>query len=107
MAKVRRDVGLIVARMVGESSAMDDAAERVRDRAKALARQHRQSGDYIDSIEITSDTKYKGVKDRLITATDAAAAHIEWGHMARRGEDAIGPPRWVPGQFIMTNAAKE
>lgn len=99
MATVRKDCGLIVARMVGNSSAMDRAAELIRSRARANAAPHVDTGRYIDSIEIRSPIYAPaGVRDRSIIATDPASWKIEFGHRNPKTGN------WVPGQFIMTNA---
>lgn len=106
MATVRKDLGVVVARMVGESSAMDAAARKVQNRARAAAASHRQTGAYISGIKVRSKTEYNGVRDREIISTDPASQKIEFGHSARRSKRREGPARWVPGQFIMTNAAR-
>ena len=98
MATVRKDCGLIVARMVGNSRAMDRAAKLIKSRAEANAARHVDTGAYINSIQIrTPIYAPAGVRDRSIIATDPASWKIEFGHRAKSGE-------WVPGQFIMTNA---
>lgn len=99
MATVRNDCGLIVARIAGNSSAMDRAAETIRARAIANASAHVDTGNYISSIEIrTPIYAPAGVRDRQVIATDPASWKIEFGFHHR------GADRWIPGQFIMTNA---
>lgn len=99
MATVRKDCGLIVARMVGNSSAMDRAAEKIRARAVANASSHVDTGHYISSIVIrTPIYTPAGVRDRTIVATDPQSWKIEFGFHHAQAD------RWIPGQFNMTNA---
>lgn len=98
MATVRADVGLITARMCGNSSAMDRAAALIKSRAEANAASHVDTGRYISSIVVRSPIYAPaGVRDRQVIATDPASWKIEFGHRSKSG-------KWVPGQFIMTNA---
>lgn len=99
MATVRNDCGLIVARIAGNSSAMDKAAEVIRKRAVANASSHVDTGNYISSIEIRSPIYVAGgVRDRQVIATDPQSWKIEFGFRHRDSGE------WIPGQFNMTNA---
>lgn len=101
MATVRKDTGVIVARMVGNSSAMDRAAALVKSRAEANAASHVDTGNYINSFEIKSDIYGPaGVRDRLITNTDPASWKIEFGFHHKQAD------KWIPGQFNLTNAVR-
>ena len=101
MATVRPDAGVIVARITGRSSAMDKAAEVVKSRAVAAAQAHVKSGNYISSFKV-SNWFYapKGVMDRRVTNTDPESWKIEFGFHHKQAD------RWIPGQFILTNAVR-
>lgn len=101
MATVRPDCGVIVARMAGRSSAMDAAANVIKSRAEAAAASHVKSGDYIRSFKV-SNWLYapKGVMDRRVTNTDPQSWKIEFGFHHKQAD------RWIPGQFILTNAVR-
>lgn len=105
MATVNRGVGRDVAKMAGESPVMDMTADKIADLARAGAGQHRETGAFAASIKTTRTPGKHGVTDRLVYSDDPAAAPIEFGHMTRRGK--TGQPRWVPGLFILHNAAKQ
>lgn len=111
MAQVNRSAGIIAARIAGESAAMDLAALVVLGKAKTVAARHRLTGRYISMLKVSKVRGKNGVKDRLVSATDPAAAPIEFGHYtvrARRHEHSrrvsTNTVRWVPGQYIMTKA---
>ena len=98
MATVRADASLVAARIAGNSSAMDRAAGVILARAKANAASHVDTGAYVNSIVVRSPIYAPaGVRDREVIATDPASWKIEFGHRSKSG-------KWVPGQFIMTNA---
>lgn len=69
-----------------------DAGEKVKSRAKSLARAHEMTGDYIESIDVTDSP------DGVTVGTDDFAGHIiEWGSVnqppqapLRRGVRAAG-----------------
>lgn len=100
MAFVRSDCGDIVARIAGESSAMDAAAGKIADRARMLARSHVESGAYEASIATAKIAGKKGVTDRAAYTDDPGALSIEYGHTMKDGTR-------VSGQYIFTKAAAE
>ena len=101
MAQVYKGIGTKIAKMPGVQPALDTAAATVLARAKTLAAGHVDTGAYAESLGVEKTPGKKGVVDRLVYSDDPAAAHIEYGHITR------GPrPRYVPGQFILTKAAR-
>lgn len=90
MAEVDRDVGVIVARMVGDSDALDDAAEAFR--AEIIDQAPHRTGDFRSSIKVERVPGRSGVTDRLIYSDDPGALSIEYGHEGPNGE-------WVAGHF--------
>ena len=110
MAEVYRWVPVGVARMAGESSTMDDVAQTLLKITKARAERHRLTGNYIEHLSVISTPGKKGVRDRMVLASDIAAESIEWGHAVRiKGERDGNTPdfRWVPGQHILGGAIAE
>lgn len=105
MAQVFKNAGIEAARQVGESSAMDEAADVVLSAAKARAAQSRVSGDYLDSLQTATVKGQRDVKDREVYSDDPAALSIEFGHMS--GARGSADRKWVPGKFILTQAAQE
>jgi hypothetical protein len=105
MATVYKGVGVKMARMVGDSRAMDEAADKVLAAVRSEAAKHRDTGDYMRSLKVEKVPGMKGVTDRVIYADTRAAVSIEFGHLSgRRGSE---DRKWVPGKFIMINAAKQ
>lgn len=104
MAEVFKHVGVTVARMAGDSPAMDEAAALVMSIVQARAIRHRLTGDYMSKLSIKNVPGKKGVRDRMIFAGDKAAYSIEWGHTVRR---ANGSSYWLPGQHILGGAIAE
>lgn len=113
MAQVHKFAGITAARIAGESAAMDLAAMVVLGKVKIVAARHRLTGNYMRALRIAKVRGRNGVSDRLVMATDPAAAWIEWGHYAVRIRRAAhrstrrvstGTLKWVPGQYIMTKA---
>lgn len=106
MAQVYKSAGLITAKMAGNNStALDVVAAQVRAAALSLAAQHRETGNFANSITAPQVVRGRnGVKDRMVSATDPNALSIEYGHMTRRGQ-LVGPLRFVPGLHIMARAA--
>ena len=107
MAYVVKNIGVIVARMAGEDPIMDQVAAKLYALAVAEAERHRLTGSYIRHLKWESTKGKKGVRDRIVLATDPASISIEWGHAVRRkGERSDNSPdfEWVPGQHIMGKA---
>ncbi len=105
MATVYDGAGTLVARIVGDSSAMDKAARKVLAAARSEAAKHRDTGAYLSSLKIESVPGKKGVTDRIIYADTREAVSIEFGHLA--GKRGSPDRQWVPGKFIMINAKKQ
>ena len=101
MAQVYNGAGTKVAKLPGVQPALDAAAAKVLANAKTLAAGHVDTGAYVESLGVEKTPGKKGVTDRLVYSDDPAAAHIEYGYISR-GK----PPRYVPGQFILTKAAR-
>lgn len=104
MADVFKGAGLEAAIVAADDPEMDVAAERVQAAIKAGAQRHRLTGDYEDSIKVTSST-YKGVRDRVIYSDDPGAYAIEKGFRPKRKDGTTG--KHVPGKFIFTNVARK
>lgn len=101
MATVRPDTGLIVARIAGRSSAMDKAAGVIKSRAEAAAAAHVKTGNYISSFVVRQSLYAPaGVQDREVVNTDPASWKIEFGFRHHKSK------KWIPGQFILTNAVR-
>jgi hypothetical protein len=113
MGQIYKPAGIIAARIVGRSAAMDLAAMVVLGRVKMVAAQHKLTGSYMRHLKIQNVRGKNGVRDRLVSATDPASLSIEYGHYPVRIRRArhdgtrrvsTGTIRWVPGQYIMTKA---
>ncbi len=99
MSTVYRSVGVQVAIIVGNSSAMDAAADSVANKARSLAAGHRVTGDFVRSIGTAKIPGKSGVTDRIAFVDHVAAASIEFGHHQR------GTGRFVEGLHIFGRAA--
>lgn len=103
--KVFAGTGNIVARMVGESTALDEAAEKVRINvvAAAVAGNHIDTGNYLRELKVIRVPGKRGVIDRLVLAGDIASMSIEYGHSVLiENPEHNGPDwRWVPGLALM------
>lgn len=103
MATVYRGVGTRMARMVGQHSVMDEAAEKIRARAAANAASHRDTGAYSSNFTVERVTaKVGGVKDRMVVNDHPAALAIEFGHFTRARDGGVGS--FVPGQLNLVRA---
>lgn len=101
MARVYKNAHVVAARMVGESAPMDRLAQKILAGAKGLAASHVITGDYIGSLKIAKVGRR--VKDRRIYSDDPDALAIEFGHAQRQADGTV---RWIPGQFILIQAAQ-
>lgn len=101
MARVYKNAHVVAAEIVGESAAMDRVADRILTTAKGIAAGHVRTGDYLKSLNVAKVGRR--VKDRRIYSDDPDALAIEFGHMATRSD---GSTYWVPGQFILIQAAE-
>ena len=97
MAEVFKWVGVGVARMAGDSPVMDEVAQSLMAAVLRRAALHRLTGNYIQHLDVRNVPGKKGVRDRIVVATDKAAYSIEWGHYTQSGT-------WVPGQHILGGA---
>ncbi|GAA1051373.1 DUF5403 family protein [Arthrobacter russicus] len=105
MANVYRGLGTQVAKMPELQPSLDAAALKVLALVTAQAGQHAKTGDYVRGLKIENVRGKKGVRDRLVVATDPNSISIELGHLTRPlGEGVAGPRRWVPGLRIMGTA---
>jgi hypothetical protein len=95
-----------VARMAGNHEEMDRVARHLLLLAKRRATAHILTSAYIRGLRARNVPGKKGVRDRLVEATDKAAMSIEYGHAVRLNK--AGPNqanfKWVPGQYILTGA---
>lgn len=105
MAEVYKWVGTTVARIAGDDPMMDEVAHRLMAAVRRRAEEHRLTGDYIAHLAVKNVPGKKGVRDRIVEATDKAAYSIEWGHWA----PGIGREgaTWVPGQHILGGAIND
>lgn len=90
MATVFRSVGVVTARMGGDSLEMTAAAEAIAAKARALAGQHRVTGDLAGSIGVALIAGKNGVTDRIAYTDDPAARSIEFGHTTKGGKHVAG-----------------
>ncbi|MGP9760142.1 DUF5403 family protein [Corynebacterium sp. AOP12-C2-36] len=104
MAQVYKGAGTKVAKMCGESSVMDQSAEKIRVKALANAAKHKKTGEYSQSFSTKSATGKKGVRDRIVQGDHPASAVIEYGHFAEKADGTLG--KFVPGQFNLTRAIR-
>lgn len=100
MAEVYKWVGVGVARMAGNHQIMDEVAGRLMAAAVRRAAAHRLTGNYLGHLKVKNVPGKKGVRDRIVEATDVAAYSIEWGHYTQSGT-------WVPGQHILGGAIRD
>lgn len=105
MAQVYKVAGILAAQIAGEDPAMDIAAERVADAARAFAAPHNVTGEYLAGIGTERIRGKRGVTDRIAYVDHEAAASIEFGHQTRVGEGVHGPPEHVEGLHIFGRAA--
>lgn len=98
MVELDNDVGNIIARMAGDSSAMDGFAGELEAKAKALAPVDK--GNYARSIHAEKIPGKNGVTDRAVSTDDPNAVAIEFGHTARDGKT------FVPGHFTLIKASR-
>jgi hypothetical protein len=101
MAEVFASAGIDVARIAGNSSEMDRVAADLARHAKTEAAKHSKDGTFERSIEVVNVPGRRGVRDRLVTATDPLAAIKEFGHTITSDGAPIG---YVPGQHSLRNA---
>lgn len=104
MAQVYKGAGTKVAKMCGESSVMDQAAEKIRAKAVSLAAKHKKTGDYSQNFSTKNVAGKKGVRDRIVQGDHPASAIIEYGHFAEKKDGSLG--QFVPGQFNLTRAIR-
>lgn len=100
MAEVFKWVGVGVARMVGNDEVMDQVAADLMAAVLRRAARHRLTGNYIEHLKVKNVPGKKGVRDRIVEASDKAAYSIEWGHHTPSGT-------WVPGQHILGGAIRD
>lgn len=103
MAYVNSRVRVDAAIIAGGSSAMDQAANRLKGAVVRAASAHRDTGAFIRNLAVVAVPGQQGtgreVTDRLVVANDPGSASIEWGHLVRvAGARRV---RWVPGQHPM------
>lgn len=102
MAKVYKGVGRRMAKLAGNHTVMDGAAEKIRARATANASVHHKTGEYSANFKVKrARSKVGGVMDRMVYNDHPAALAIEYGHFVYTTR---GPARFVPGQFNLTRA---
>lgn len=90
-----------VARMCGESSAMDVAAEKLKSAVQREAAGSIETSAFINSINVdehpTPMGNNKGVRDRTVYSSDPGAYWIEYGHSGlitgENGEESGSPYR--------------
>ena len=87
MARIAKDCNLTIARLAGDSTALDEAAARVIAHAQNTARAHLKTGAYAASLRVSKDRSEtgKGVTDRVVYSTDPAALPIEMGFKDKQG----------------------
>ena len=98
MAEVYRGAGVTVAKIVGESRALDDVAARIESAAKVRAAGH---GSLANRISTSRVRGRSGVTDRMVELEHPEAGNIEFGHLARDGKT------WVPGLGVMFGAYQD
>lgn len=108
MAKVYKRAYIEAAKLAGDSSAMDEIAEKIKDRAVSYASEHtsndRRGHTYAESFRTArvNATTQGYVQDRMIYSVDPQALSKEFGHMTKGKE-----PKWVPGQLSLIRAIGE
>lgn len=104
MAQVYKGTGTKIAKMVGETTAMDTAAQKVKALAVANAARHRKTGEYSGNFQTGRIRGKKGVTDREVYNDHPASGAIEFGHFAENRDGSLG--KFVPGQFNLIRALK-
>lgn len=91
----------IIARMAGDHPVMDQAAEKVRAKASALAATDRKTGEYSGNFKTKKvPSRVMGiVQDRLVYNDHPDAVAIELGHFTPNG-------KYVPGKFYLHRATR-
>lgn len=105
MVFINKNAGPIAAKLAGDRTEMDDAANRVLRAVKSVASSHVKTSAYINSLSVQKVPSLKRsrvghVTDRIIVSDDPGALAIEYGHMQRiKGARRV---RWIPGHKPMT-----
>lgn len=103
MGKVNKRIGYRVAKMAPVSAALEAMAkDDILPKAKALAAQHRLTGQYQKSLKARRSS-FKGVRDWIVYSDDPQAVVIEYGSaphvVGKRGHPGMR------GLYILTRAA--
>lgn len=105
MATVDKNLGTVVARMVGDSPVMDTVAAQMAGKARAAWNAQGGTGHMASSIKVSREPGRSGVMDRIVYATDAGAGPAEFGHATNPGKD--GSVTYVPGLHIFRKVARD
>lgn len=102
-AHVNAQAELVVARIAGQSPAMDHAANRIQLAVRSVASQYVDTGAYIDAFQVVTVPGLAGngrlVNDRLVANDDPAALPQEYGYLRRfKGSRRV---QYIPGRHIM------
>lgn len=97
-------LNILAARIASKSPKLDEVAGMVLGEIKTIAEANKDSGEYIDSLEIVTSTGRAGVKDRKVISNDPSAIAIEYGRLS--GKRDAKNRRFMPGHFNMTRAAQ-
>lgn len=103
MASVSKRAATRAAQIAGEDPAMDRKAASVAQAVRAVAARHRDSGEFLNSIQTKSDVRKRKVRDRVVYSDDPAAISKEFGHTVktRAGE------KFVPGMHAFSTALQQ
>ena len=95
----------IIGRIAGEHAVMDEAAEKVRAKATALAAADRRTGEYSNNFKVAKvPSRIRGVvQDRVVYNDHPHAIAIEIGHEA---PTTRGYARFVPGKYYLLKATR-
>jgi hypothetical protein len=103
MANLDRDLSTQVAKMVGESGALDPVADLVADLARANYAGHGDAAGYISVVHEVSEG---GVREPVVVFDHPAARFLELGHIYVDRRTGERTNRWVPGIHGMRNAGE-
>lgn len=84
-------------------------ANAIAARARASYLSMKDTGDLAASVRVDRGKSLQGryvgaPHDFTVSASGKYVAHLEFGHRIRKGAKGVG--NWVPGRFVMTNAAR-
>lgn len=102
MANLDRDLSKQVAKMVGESGALDPVADQIAAAARANYAGH---GNAASFVHVEHEVSH-GVREPRVVFDHPAARFLEMGHIYVDRQTGERTNRWIPGVHGLRNAAE-